>query len=142
MDMLSSLLGPDAMGWAAALLTILTFVSVDMRQLRLLALAANATFIAYGAAAELLPVLALHLALVPVNLWRLNQTFRRHAPSSRVQSATAQRQARQARGWSPAQRASRISRRKAVSSMSSQPSETDGRTTATDVRNHGETCLT
>lgn len=66
----------EALGWLAAGLTLATFVCRDMRRLRLLALAANAAFIAYGASAALLPVLALHLALVPVNLWRLNQVFR------------------------------------------------------------------
>lgn len=64
------------LGWTAAVLTLATFVCRDMRRLRLLALAANAAFIAYGATAQLLPVLMLHLALVPVNLWRLNQAFR------------------------------------------------------------------
>jgi len=63
-------------GWAAAGLTLATFICRDMRRLRLLALAANAAFIAYGAVAQLLPVLMLHLALVPVNLWRLNEAFR------------------------------------------------------------------
>jgi hypothetical protein len=73
-------------GWLAAGLTLATFVCRDLRRLRLLALATNAAFIGYGAAAQLLPVLTLHLALVPVNLWRLNQAFRpapaRSAPAS------------------------------------------------------------
>jgi CRP/FNR family cyclic AMP-dependent transcriptional regulator len=70
----------DALGWTAALLTLTTFACADMRRLRLLALAANAAFIAYGITAGLLPVLALHLVLVPVNLWRLHQTPRAGAP--------------------------------------------------------------
>ncbi|MBL8331099.1 MAG: hypothetical protein JNJ71_19840 [Rubrivivax sp.] len=70
----------ELLGWAAALLTLLTFACHDMRRLRLLALAANAAFIAYGALAELLPVLALHMALVPVNLRRLAQTLRPAPP--------------------------------------------------------------
>ena len=45
MDTLPAILGPQALGWAAALLTLLTFFSADMRRLRLLALAANAAFI-------------------------------------------------------------------------------------------------
>lgn len=76
MDLTTSLPSSDMLGWAAALLTLMTFVCRDMRRLRLLALAANAAFIAYSALVHLLPVLALHLALVPVNLWRLNQTLR------------------------------------------------------------------
>lgn len=82
MDSLPLILGPQVLGWTAALLTLLTFVCVDMRRLRLLALAGNAAFIAYGTAAELLPVLVLHLALVPVNLWRLNQAFQQRVSSS------------------------------------------------------------
>jgi hypothetical protein len=105
MDMPNSLLSNDVLGWAAALLTLMTFVCRDMRRLRLLALAANAAFIAYGALAHLLPVLALHLALVPVNLWRLNQTMR---PVRRRDDATLSmtpldpvlaRVARPRRGW-------------------------------------------
>jgi hypothetical protein len=76
MDLPIPQLARDVLGWAAALLTLMTFVCRDMRRLRLLALAANAAFIAYGALVYLLPVLALHLALVPVNLWRLNQALR------------------------------------------------------------------
>lgn len=52
-------------------MTFLTFVSRDMRRLRVLALAANAAFVAYALLAQLWPVLALHLALAPINLWRL-----------------------------------------------------------------------
>lgn len=66
-------LAPDAFGWLAAGLTWLTFFCRDMRRLRYLALGANAAFIAYAAMVHLWPVLVLHLALVPVNLWRLTQ---------------------------------------------------------------------
>jgi len=68
--------GADVLGWSAASLTLLTFFSGDMLRLRALALAANATFISYGLLAGLAPVLALHLVLVPVNLWRLVQLQR------------------------------------------------------------------
>lgn len=61
----------DLLGWLAAGLTLATFVSRDMLRLRLLALAANMAFIAYGLAAGLWPVATLHLLLVPVNLNRL-----------------------------------------------------------------------
>lgn len=94
-----SMLSNELLGWAAALLTLMTFACRDMRRLRLLALAANAAFIAYGALAHLPPVLALHLALVPVNLWRLSQTLRREElartptpPGRGFAEATAARQ--------------------------------------------------
>jgi hypothetical protein len=69
-------LPPDAFGWLAAALTWMTFFCRDMRRLRGLALCANAAFIAYAALVPLWPVLMLHLALVPVNLWRLTQVLR------------------------------------------------------------------
>jgi hypothetical protein len=73
MDQTTLPLSPDAFGWLAAALTWLTFFCKDMRRLRYLALGANAAFIAYAAMVQLWPVLVLHLALVPVNLWRLTQ---------------------------------------------------------------------
>lgn len=61
----------DLVGWAAAGVTMMTFACQDMRRLRVLALLANAAFIAYGAMAMLLPVLVLHVILAPINLLRL-----------------------------------------------------------------------
>ncbi len=66
----------DHLGWLAAALTLACFASGDMLRLRLLALAANAAFAAYGWHAGLTPVLALHLLLAPVNAWRLAQLLR------------------------------------------------------------------
>lgn len=71
----------DVYGWAAALLTLLAFSCNNMLRLRYVALAANAAFIAYGFAAQLWPVLALHAVLVPINLWRLRQAMRPVSPS-------------------------------------------------------------
>jgi len=140
MDMLASSLGPQALGWAAALLTLLTFFSADMRRLRLLALAANAAFIAYGSAADLLPVLVLHLALVPVNLWRLNQAFQRRPSAHSAKPTPAQRAARQPSGWTPAPRAARVSRRQPGSDMASQQSGADTGTAATAAGQDGALC--
>lgn len=61
----------DLAGWLAAALTLGAFSCRDMVRLRTLAVLANLAFIAYGAGAALWPVLALHLALLPVNLRRL-----------------------------------------------------------------------
>jgi len=47
----------------------------SMAALRLLALAANISFIAYGATARLAPVVVLHLLLFPCNLVRLDQLY-------------------------------------------------------------------
>lgn len=94
-------LSNDMLGWAADLLTLMTFDYRDMQRLRLLARAANDAFIAYGALAHLLHV----LALVPVNLWRLSPPLR---PVRRRDDATLSmkppehflaRVARPRRGW-------------------------------------------
>jgi hypothetical protein len=66
----------NVIGWLAAAMTLLTFHCNDMLRLRLLALSANVAFVAYGLAAGLLPVLALHLLLIPLNLLRLRQVRR------------------------------------------------------------------
>jgi hypothetical protein len=65
----------DMLGWMAAALMLLTFASREAK-VRSLALATNAGFIAYGAVADLMPVLTLHLLLVPINLHRLVQPFK------------------------------------------------------------------
>lgn len=66
----------DLLGWTAAAFTLLAFSCTNLVHLRLIALAANAAFIAYGVSAQLWPVAALHFVLVPINLWRLWQTTR------------------------------------------------------------------
>lgn len=74
----------EAIGWIAAVLTLLTFSMRSMRALRLLAIAANVSFIAYGAVAAVTPVLVLHLLLLPCNLLRLYQLFAGTAPASTI----------------------------------------------------------
>ncbi len=88
MDTARSTLSPEAFGWIASSLTLLTFMCADMRRLRCAALGANAAFIAYSAVMQLWPVLVLNVLLVPVKLWRLAQVFRAESqadvPSRRV----------------------------------------------------------
>lgn len=60
---------PDALGWTAAALMVATFSCREARHLRPLAVATNLAFIGYGLTAALLPVLVLHAALLPINLW-------------------------------------------------------------------------
>ncbi len=64
------MLPPDLLGWIAALLMVATFSCRRPQPMRSLAVATNLAFIGYGLAASLPPVLALHLVLLPVNLWR------------------------------------------------------------------------
>ena len=58
-------------GYLASALVLATFCMRDMVALRCTAIASNLAFIAYGALADLGPVLVLHLLLLPVNLLRL-----------------------------------------------------------------------
>lgn len=61
----------DFLGWAAALTTFAAFSMKTMLPLRIAAIASNIFFISYGALSGLMPVLALHLALLPFNIFRL-----------------------------------------------------------------------
>ena len=62
----------DILGYAASGLTLATFAQRDMLPMRVLALGANVCFIGYGAMGMYLPVLILHLVLLPINLVRLH----------------------------------------------------------------------
>ena len=63
-------------GWIAALFTLATFSMKTMIPLRFTAIFSNLSFIAYGAFAEIYPVVALHSILLPFNLVRLHQMRR------------------------------------------------------------------
>ncbi|MGD9833056.1 MAG: hypothetical protein AB7U92_09935 [Piscinibacter sp.] len=71
---------PDLLGWAAAALMVGTFACRDARCMRPLAVATNLAFLGYGLAAALPPIWALHLLLLPINLWRWAESLR--APTS------------------------------------------------------------
>ncbi len=74
----------DSIGYLASALVLATFCMRDMVALRWMAIASNLAFIAYGALADIGPVLVLHLLLLPVNVQRL-VTWR-----SSTQAAAAQ----------------------------------------------------
>ncbi len=76
--------GHEALGWIAAALTLLTFISCDMIRLRVLALLANVAFVLYAMSADLGPILALHVVLAPINLWRLLQLLRRETEKEKA----------------------------------------------------------
>jgi hypothetical protein len=65
--------GKNASGYIASAFVLATFCMSSMRWLRLTAIASNFAFIYYAAIADLLPVLALHSILLPVNVTRLAQ---------------------------------------------------------------------
>jgi hypothetical protein len=66
----------NVVGFLASGLVLTTFGMKDMVQLRLVAICSNFAFMAYGAAMHLPPVWLLHLALIPLNGFRLTQVLR------------------------------------------------------------------
>ncbi len=66
----------DAFGYLAAAAVFLAFSMKTMLSLRLVAIASNIAFIAYGLAAHLMPILLLHGFLLPLNILRLIQIQR------------------------------------------------------------------
>ena len=79
----------ELLGYAASLLVLGAFCMRDMVGLRLLALASNAAFIGYAALASIHPVLLLHLALLPMNAWRLWQGWRGSVVEDRSERAAS-----------------------------------------------------
>ncbi len=61
----------DALGYAASGLTLATFAQRAMLPMRIMAIGANICFIGYGAMGWFMPVLVLHIILLPINLVRL-----------------------------------------------------------------------
>lgn len=61
----------DLAGYLASTMVLLTFLTKDMRLLRVLGIFSNVAFITYGVLAWLPPVLGLHLLLLPINVLRL-----------------------------------------------------------------------
>jgi hypothetical protein len=63
----------DAAGYVASTMVLLTFLTKDMRLLRLLAIVSNIAFVTYGLLVWLPPVFCLHLLLLPINTVRLRE---------------------------------------------------------------------
>lgn len=61
----------DALGYAAALAVLASFMMRSMVLLRLVAIFSNVLFLSYGYLAHIYPVLLLHAALLPINIARL-----------------------------------------------------------------------
>jgi hypothetical protein len=66
----------EVIGFIASALVLATFAMKEMRLLRATAIFSNITFIVYAAVNGLLPVLALHLLLLPLNIRRLMEAGR------------------------------------------------------------------
>jgi hypothetical protein len=76
----------DWTGFVASALVLITFTMKDMRLLRITAIFSNIAFIVYAEGHQLVPVLGLHIALLPLNLFRLMQVQTSAPPGSRTQS--------------------------------------------------------
>src|SRR5215469_16241535 len=77
--------GSEIVGYIASGLVLLTFTTTEMRPLRVMAILSNLAFIGYGLLDEILPVLALHVILFPLNVFRLAQL---EIAKTRVQEAS------------------------------------------------------
>jgi hypothetical protein len=101
----------DAAGYVASTMVLLTFLTKDMRLLRVLAIGSNVAFATYGLLVWLPPVFCLHLLLLPINVLRLRELlitqssrlpFARPRPYGRRRSTLAGRSARSNRAPSTA----------------------------------------
>ena len=66
-------LAQEVVGYVASGLVLLTFATKQMRLLRIIAILSNVAFIGYGALDGIVPVLGLHMILLPLNVFRLAQ---------------------------------------------------------------------
>jgi len=81
--------GVDLLGYVSSALVLLTFSLRSLIALRSVAIASNVTFIAYASAAHLQPVLVLHAALLPINVWRLCQCVIARTRTARLRARLA-----------------------------------------------------
>jgi CRP/FNR family transcriptional regulator, cyclic AMP receptor protein len=75
--------GYEISGFVASALVLMTFAMKDMRMLRITAIMSNVAFIIYSLTNGLIPVLALHVLLLPLNFYRLQQASRSEIGCSR-----------------------------------------------------------
>ncbi len=66
----------ETLGYVAAILVFMTFSMKTMVPLRIVGIVSNVFFIAYGYLNPAYPLLVLHLALLPLNIFRLNQMLK------------------------------------------------------------------
>jgi len=86
----------DSLGYAAAAFVVAASYMKEMIPLRIVAVCSNVLFLAYGIALHLVPVVVLHLTLLPLNLWRLLEATRRKRVPTAARGA---RNAQRGEGW-------------------------------------------
>jgi hypothetical protein len=69
----------ELVGYLASALVFATFYARAIPALRLVAIASNVAFIAYGHLGGLMPIMLLHAGLLPLNAWRLCEALRPEA---------------------------------------------------------------
>jgi len=75
----------DGLGFCASFAVLASFCMTTIGSLRMLALASNVLFSAYGLLAHIYPVVLLHMILLPINLlklWACNTARRRKDESA------------------------------------------------------------
>jgi hypothetical protein len=65
----------DIVGLLAAACVLATFCMQSMFALRVFAMISNVLFIIYGAGAQLMPIVLLHVLLLPINGWVLGRQY-------------------------------------------------------------------
>jgi fatty acid desaturase len=80
----------DIVGWSAASLMVATFSCQNPLWMRRLAVCTNLAFISYACLAALAPVLALHVLLLPINVWRCWQCMTCHQQANQFKFRTRQ----------------------------------------------------
>lgn len=78
----------EMFGWAAAVLTFLTYYQKTMLPLRILGILSNLCFVSWALAFDIYPVLVLHLCLLPINGYRLIQIQRMKRRAAATQDET------------------------------------------------------
>jgi len=81
-------LWPNLLGYAASCAVLATFLMRTMIPLRLVAILSNVLFLAFGYIEHIYPVFFLHVALLPINTWRLAAVRRPVAVPMPVRPAT------------------------------------------------------
>jgi len=66
----------DIVGYLGSGLVFASFCMRAMVPLRIVAICSNFAFLGYGFGLDLAPVWQLHMALLPMNLWRLCEAIR------------------------------------------------------------------
>ena len=61
----------ETLGYLASGLVLVTFGMRTMMAMRIAAIGSNLAFVAYGLSLDLAPIWALHIALLPLNAYRL-----------------------------------------------------------------------